>query len=127
MYAGAEYEALAQLPLELQEYWGQYSRKPVESEELGTELGIFEGVTDRFRTFDGHTITLFRGLLSEFRQQLLTPLKEPNKRDSHGREQIPLSKSYTSQFRDTGFRVIKSDSSIQSICQDGSIMQLSIT
>jgi len=130
MYAGSELEALAQLSPDVRKYWEGHARKPSEITELETSQGVFEGVTDSFRTFDGHTISLYRGLLKELRNQFLVPLETPEQRQEYSKQHIAPPESYSSQFKEKGFLVSKTEKTtgygIQSVCHDGSVMQLSI-
>lgn len=130
MYAGAEFEALAQLPLDVQKRWERYARKPTVTAELDTALGVFEGVTDSVSTSDGHTIRIYRGLLRELRKQLMVPFETPERQQHKGGERIVPPEWYSSQFKEIGFLVHETrraeEHAIQSVCHDGSVMQLSI-
>jgi hypothetical protein len=124
-------EALAQLSPDVRKHWEGHARKPSEITELKTPQDAFEGVTDSFRTFDGHTITLYRGLPRELRNQFLVPLETPEQRQDHSKQHVAPPESYSSQFKEKGFLVNQIENAIgygiQSVCHDGIIIQLSIT
>jgi len=130
-FAGADFEALAQLPSETQESWIKYARKPKKEVKLRTTFGDFIGVRDTIRTMDGLRITLYRGMLEELRNRLSIPLFDEGTRKKKGRELISPSKSFSSQLKEESHysKLTKSNTQVrnQSIFRDGTIFQLTIT
>jgi len=130
-YAGADIEAIAQLPSIHQEKWAKYVRKPTEETKVHTELGDFSGVRVIIRTIDGLRVEIYRGILDELRESLYVPSFNDKVRTEKGSMRICPSKSFTSQFEERAYYTELEESITKiinrSICQDGTIFQLTIS
>ena len=130
-FAGADFEALAQLPSSIQESWMKYARKPLKEIRLHTDFGDFTGVSTPIRTTDGLRITIYRGILEELKEKQSIPLFDESIREKRGREIISPPKSFTSQFKEESYisKLTKSKIRVrnQSICRDGTIFRITIS
>jgi len=130
-YAGADTEAIAQLPSIYQEEWTKYVRKPLEETKIRTKLGDFSGVRDIIQTIDGFRVEIYRGILEELRESLYIPSFDEKGRAEKGSMRISPSESFTSQFKEKAYYTELDESKTQienrSICQDGTIFQLTIS
>jgi len=131
IYTGKEEEAVGQLPIEIQEFWIRYAKKPIQSEELQNELGDFVGVKEVFNTIDGFRVELFRGMLKQMVEMFSIPLNDRSEREKRGKERILPPTFYSERFKEVGYLSESEDSTnramVQSICRDGTIFQLTIT
>lgn len=130
-YAGADTEAIAQLPSIYQEEWAKYARKPSEEAKVRTKLGDFSGVRGIIQTIDGLRVEIYRGILDELRESLYIPSFDEKGRAKKGSMKISPSESFTSQFQKKAYYTELDESKTQienrSICQDGTIFQLTIS
>lgn len=129
-FAGAEQEALSQLPLDLQTYWSQYIREERKQVQLDTNYGKFIGSKETFVMSDGSNIQLFRGVLNDLWDNIYIPQKNEKARRKSGTERHPAPEDFTKRFKTQGFieTIDKSQSQIlaRSVSRDGTIFQITI-
>lgn len=129
-FAGLESEAIAQLPLDVQDYWRQFAKTQIKTEILKTKLGGYIGVREVFTTIEGLRLELFRGILEDLRERCFIPPNDQTTRIKRGREAIIPTENYFEQFKEASFilEVEESNeySSVQSVCRDGTILQFTI-
>jgi len=130
MYAGSDKEALSQLPYEVQQRWSKNVRVSVTRERFETDFGDYIGIRENLRTYDGNEVEFSRGLLGNLSEKYSAPFKGIKEREQSGGEQIPFPESYGSWFQESAFLTTTRETArkfiIQSICRDGTMMQLSI-
>jgi hypothetical protein len=130
-YAGADAEAIAQLPSKLQEEWAKYVRKPSEEARVRTKLGDFSGIRNIAQTIDRLRVEIYRGILNELRERLYIPSFDEKIRAEKGGMKISPLESFTNQFEEKAYHTELDESRTQiinrSICRDGTIFQLTIS
>lgn len=131
VYAGADLEALGQLPPDIQEHWMRYVRRPVQKEKLRTDFGNFIGAKETVGMIDGLSIELYRGMLEELHERFSIPLNDRFEREKRGKESISAPESYANRFKEMAYFNKSEESStqvrVQSICRDGTLLQCTIT
>ena len=129
-FAGIESEALAQLPLDVQNYWKRFARTQIKTERLQTEVGRYVGVREIFSTIEGLRLELFRGILEELQESFFVPQVDQTQRIKRGKEPIVPAESYVNQFQETSFFTkideASDETNVRSICRDGTILQFTI-
>jgi hypothetical protein len=130
-FAGLESEALSQLPTEEQKYWEKYARKPVEIEKIETDFGVFSGVTEHYITAYNFNVSLYHGILDEYKERIVVKPHDTNERASKGSETIDVPDWYKTRFQENSFIEFTKESdkgiSVQSICKDGTLMQIKVS
>jgi hypothetical protein len=131
VYAGADLEALGQLPPKIQEHWMRYVRRPLQKEKVRTDFGDFVGARETIGTIDGLNIELYRGMLEELYERFAIRLNDRSERERRGKESIHAPESYANKFKELAYFNKSEESSTQiraqSVCRDGTLLQFTIT
>jgi hypothetical protein len=129
-FAGAEIEAMDQLPFSVPERRRRLIRREARLETLGTNYGEFQGVSEGVITRDGFKIEVYRGLLADLREKFSESVKSKSEKVKWGLEPIEVPHSYLEHFKQSGYIThhveLANATKMQSLCRDGTILEFTI-